>query len=100
MRLLLFTRPAALSYWKASNCTAMSNCCQLICRDVALYYMIWESSTAINDWRIYPRLTKAVIYPPHIPSHMAVVVTHAAVLSCAAYLSVSCGSLALLLNLE
>jgi len=43
----------------------MSNFYRLICRhshNVALYYMIRDSSMAINDWRIYPRLA-AVIYP-------------------------------------
>jgi len=33
----------------------------LLFRDVALYCMIRDSSMAINDWRIYPRLV-AVIY--------------------------------------
>ena len=35
----------------------------------------------------------------HVPYHMAVIIIHAAMLS-HAYLSVSCGRLALLLNLE
>jgi len=43
-------------------------------------YMIRDSSAAIND---YP--------PTQVPSHTAVVITHATVLSHAANLSVLCG---------
>jgi len=71
----------------------MSKCYQLNCRDVALYYMIhevaWQLTTgeSTHDWG------------SDLPPHTAVDITHTAVLS-HAYLSVSCGRLALLLNLE
>ena len=72
--------------------------CEICGNRIIRVKMTCLSSMAINDWWIYPR-PAAVIYPHTCTLTWYIIVTHAAVLS-HAYLSVWCGRLALLLNLE